>query len=268
MPEKISSTTNPKILDVLHLQQKSAERKRRNLMVVEGWREIQLALLSGCKVESLLICPERLNERVDRSVLDATIPANKKTEVTARVFEKLAYRESSDGLIAVMEPMKHTLSMLEKKENPLFVVLEAVEKPGNLGAVLRTADAAAVDAVIICDPLADLYNPNTIRSSIGCVFTVPVISCESSEAIAWFKSHQVKILSAALTASQWYHETDLKGPLALVMGTEATGLTEQWLAASDLNIKIPMRGEIDSLNVSVSTAVLVFEAMRQRGFEK
>jgi TrmH family RNA methyltransferase len=141
-----------------------------------------------------------------------------------------------------------------------------VEKPGNLGAVLRTADAAGVDAVIVCDPRADLYNPNTIRSSIGCVFTVPVVCCESAEAIAWFKSKGIKIFTAALTAAHFYHEADLTQATALVMGTEATGLTSKWLEAADVNIKIPMQGRIDSLNVSVSTAILVFEAMRQRGF--
>ena len=151
---------------------------------------------------------------------------------------------------------------------PLILVLEAVEKPGNLGAVLRTADAAKVDAVIICDPLSDLYNPNTIRSSIGCIFTNQVVSCNSSEAIAWLREMNIPTYAAELTATDFYHETDLSGPIALIMGTEATGLSRLWLDGAEHRIKIPMLGRIDSLNVSISAAVLVFEAMRQRGFRK
>ncbi len=267
MSEKISSTSNPRIKDVLQLQQKSQERRQRNLIVVEGWREIQLAINAGCVVKTLFICPELLRPEIDIELLNVQVPPANQVEVSSKVFSVMAYRETSDGMIALMIPVVYKLDQLVTKKNPLFIVLESVEKPGNLGAILRTADAAAVDAVLVCDPRADLYNPNTIRSSIGCVFTVPVISCESAEAIRWFKVHQVKIMTAALSASHWYHEADLKGAIALIMGTEATGLTAQWLEAADENIKIPMRGKIDSLNVSVSTAILVFEAMRQRGFE-
>jgi TrmH family RNA methyltransferase len=145
-------------------------------------------------------------------------------------------------------------------------VLEAVEKPGNLGAILRTADAAAVDAVIVCDPLCDLYNPNVVRSSVGCLFTVQTAVCSSQQALDWMRRHKINILAAELQASQWYHQTDMRLSTAIVMGTEADGLSSFWLNNADERIKIPMRGYIDSLNVSVSTAVLCFEAMRQRGF--
>lgn len=266
MPDKISSTSNPKIREVLVLQQKSQERKKLNLMVVEGAREIRLATTSGSKARSVFFCPELFSNKEDNDSLLAAFPENGRFEVTPKVFSSLAYRDKSDGLIALMEPAVITLNDLEQKKDPMFIILESVEKPGNLGAILRTADAARVDAVIVCDPLADFYNPNTIRSSIGCVFTVPVVSSDSTVTIHWLKKHHIRILTAALNAQRFYHECDLTGPAALVMGTEATGLTQQWLDAADENIMIPMRGKIDSLNVSVSTAVLVFEAMRQRGF--
>ena len=157
-----------------------------------------------------------------------------------------------------------TLESLRLKENPLVMVLEAVEKPGNLGAVLRSADAAGADAVIICDPLTDLYNPNLIRASIGAIFTVPVAACTSEEAIAWLKARGIKIYTAQLQDSLPYYDTDLRGPSALVMGTESTGLTPIWREAADRHIRIPMLGRLDSLNVSVSAAILLFEALRQR----
>lgn len=268
MKEKISSTSNPRIKDLLLLQQKARERRQREEFTVEGLRELQLAMAAGYSIKALFVCPSLFRNEAEIRQLDNALPMTEWQEITPNVFDKLAYRDSSDGIIAVMVPRIYSFSDLESLENPLFIVLEAVEKPGNLGAVLRTADAAAADAVIVCDPRADLYNPNTIRSSIGCVFTVPVISCDSQEAILWFKSHGIKILTASLAAKHWYHETPMDGPLALVMGTEATGLTPQWIEAADENIKIPMRGKIDSLNVSVSTAILVFEAMRQRKFKK
>lgn len=266
MQDKISSTSNQKIKEILLLQQKSQERRKRNLMVVEGAREIRLAITSGCKPVSVFYCAELFTEKEDVSALLSAFHADTQYGVSPNVFSTVAYRDSSDGLIAVMVPVIYSLSGLEKKKNPLVIVLESVEKPGNLGAILRTADAAQVDAVIVCDPRADFYNPNTIRSSIGCVFTVPVVSCESAEAIKWLKKNKIRIFTAALNAQHFYHECDLSGPAALVMGTEATGLTKQWLEASDENIMIPMRGKIDSLNVSVSAAILVFETMRQRGF--
>ena len=160
--------------------------------------------------------------------------------------------------------LSHTLQTLHAGENPLVVVLESVEKPGNLGAVLRSADAAGVDAVIICDPLTDLYNPNLIRSSIGGIFTVQTAAATSQEAIGWLKDRGIKIYTAQLQDSEWYYDTDMTGGTAIVMGTEATGLTDVWREAADAHIKIPMLGKLDSLNVSVSAAILMYEAVRQR----
>ncbi|MBQ1718973.1 MAG: RNA methyltransferase, partial [Bacteroidales bacterium] len=185
-------------------------------------------------------------------------------EVSREVYDKVAYRGGTEGVIAEMKSRERKLEDLDLPRNPLIMVLEAVEKPGNLGAVLRSADAAGADAVIICDPLTDLYNPNLIRASIGAVFTVPVAVCTSSEAIAWLKSRGIRILTAQLQDSSLYYDCDMRCGTALVMGTESTGLTAQWREAADAHIRIPMLGELDSLNVSVSAAILLFEAVRQR----
>ena len=185
-------------------------------------------------------------------------------KVSASLYERIAYRGSTEGVIALVRSRSLTLADLQLGEAPLVMVLERVEKPGNLGAVLRSADAAGVDAVIVCDPLTDLYNPNLIRSSIGAVFTVPCVACSSDECIAWLKDNDISILTAQLQDSSLYYDTNMTGPTAIVMGTEATGLTEAWRQAADAHIRIPMLGRLDSLNVSVSAAILLYEAVRQR----
>lgn len=264
MIEKITSLQNPRIKNLVALQ-KSRERKLQNRIIIEGYREISLALAAGFAVKELYSCrPLDLDDNL--ALIKRDIEQRAIFEISVEVFEKLAYREASDGLIALAEPRFLKLQDVKLSDCPLIIVLEAVEKPGNLGAVLRTADAARVDAVIICDPLSDLYNPNTIRSSIGCIFTNQVVACSSAEAIIWLKEKGISTFAAALTAKDYYHETILSGPSAFIMGTEATGLSRIWLEGADHQIKIPMLGQIDSLNVSISAAVLVFEARRQRGF--
>ncbi|GAB6012303.1 TrmH family RNA methyltransferase [Viscerimonas tarda] len=263
--ETISSLQNPKIKNITKLA-KNKERKQQNLFIIEGGRELSLALVGDYSIQAVFICPELFASTDYPEVLD-TLPDSIKQEVSESVFQKIAYREGSDGLLALARPKNHSLSDLHLSDNPFIIVLEAVEKPGNLGAILRTADAAAADAVIICDPLADLYNPNTIRSSVGCLFTVQTAVCPSEEALRWLRANNIRSFAAELQASSWYQDTDFKQPAAIVMGTEADGLTAFWLENADTRIKIPMRGRIDSLNVSVSTAILTFEAMRQRGFQ-
>lgn len=262
--EKITSLQNPKIKNIVKLS-KTKERKIQNLFVLEGARELSLALSVNYEIETIFVCPDLFLKTDYPDVLDA-ISIHKQIEVTKTIFEKIAYRESSDGILALARPRSHTLTDLVLTDNPFIIVLESVEKPGNLGAILRTADAAQVDAVIICDPTTDLYNPNAIRSSVGCSFTVQTATSMSSEALDYLHDKGIKIYAAELEASQWYHETNFVEPSAIIMGTEADGLTQFWLEKADSRIKIPMRGKIDSLNVSVSTAVLTFEAMRQRGF--
>lgn len=262
--EKITSLQNTRIKNIVKLG-KAKERKEQDLFILEGARELTLALSGGYKPDSVFVCPELFTKTDYPHVLDP-IGEELTYEVSQQVFEKVAYREGSDGLIALMKPKQHSLVDLSIKSNPFIIILEAVEKPGNLGAILRTADAAQVDAVIVCDPQTDVYNPNAIRSSVGCIFTVPVAVCSSTEALAWLKQQGITSYAAELQASEWYQDVNYTTPSAIVMGTEADGLTDFWLNNADKRIKIPMRGKIDSLNVSVSTAVITFEAMRQRGF--
>ena len=252
----ITSKSNPKIKNVVKLQ-KSSERREQNRIIIEGRREIERAVACGFIVDTLFICNDILKESFN-------IAANYVEEVTLEVFEKIAYREGSDGLLAVAIPKYADLKSFKPKKNPLIIVLETVEKPGNLGAIMRTADAAGVDAVIIADPRTDLYNPNAIRASIGTIFSVPLFACSSEECINWLRENDIKIYCTYLKASIDYLEADFRQGSAIVMGTEATGISGIWVDAADQNLIIPMNGIADSLNVSVTTAIVVFEAIRQR----
>ena len=253
----ITSVQNARVKHVTALQQKSSLRREEGLFVVEGQREIGHCIACGYEVVELFVL-DSLHYTGDQ-------PA---TIVTPPVYEKMAYRGSTEGMIAVVKCKDHALStvsaQLSTHKNPLIVVLESVEKPGNLGAILRTAEAANVDAVIVCDPLTDLYNPNLIRASIGGVFSVPVAVCTSKECIAFLKEHKVRILTAQLQDAYDYYDYDMRQATAIVMGTESTGLSQQWRDAADVHIRIPMLGRLDSLNVSVSAAILMYEAVRQR----
>lgn len=256
----ITSLQNPKIKSVLALD-KPRERKRQQLFTIEGRREIALARRAGYQIGNLFFCEEMIPMT---EVLQFGIPESNLIPVSQAVFEKLAVRESSGGVLAVAVMQPKPLTQIALPEKPLILVLEAVEKPGNLGAILRTADAAGVDAVICCDPHTDLYNPNVIRSSIGCVFTTPIALASTADTIQWLKRNTISVYVTYLEASRPYHQVDYRGPSALVMGTEATGVSRAWVENSTANIIIPMHGEIDSLNVSTATAVVVFEAVRQR----
>ena len=276
---EITSAQNPRIKHLLALQQKSALRREEGLFVVEGRRELEHCLQSGMQVDSIYcLNPDEVTSYLS-SLISHLSSLNSKlstlnwnlTQVSDSVYSRIAYRESTEGIIAVIRtPQPLTLeSLLQQKGRgvngqPLFVVLERVEKPGNLGAILRSADAANATGVIVCDPLTDLYNPNLIRSSIGAIFTVPTVACTSEQCIQFLKQHGVQILTAQLQDSHLYYDTPMAGPTAIVMGTESTGLTDVWRQAADAHIRIPMLGQLDSLNVSVSAAILLFEAVRQR----
>ncbi len=281
----ITSVQNPRVKAVVALQQKSAERRRTGLFVVEGRREVEHCVEMGLEVVEVFVCEELGGWSCDnvaanrtegmkgvkevegmRGVKVAEVTRGVKvTEVTRGVYEKMAYRGGTEGVMAVVKSKERRLDELDLNENPLIVVVERVEKPGNLGAILRSADAAGADAVVVCDPLTDLWNPNLIRSSIGAVFTVPCMTCGSEECIEFLKAHGIQILTAQLQDSELYYDTDMRRGTAIVMGTEATGLTEVWRKAADAHIRIPMLGRLDSLNVSVSAAILLYEAVRQRG---
>ena len=253
----ITSAQNPKVKRLLALQQKSSERREAGLFVVEGRRELERCLAGGFEVETVFCTPE-VASVVPQGAYDRFL-------VSPKVYERMAYRGSTEGVIAEVRTRQLRLEDIALGSSPLLVVLESVEKPGNLGAILRSADAAGATAVVVCDPLTDLYNPNVVRASTGAVFSMPMVACTSEECIRFLKEHGIIILTAQLQDSELYYDTDMRGPTAIVMGTEATGLTQQWRRAATAHIRIPMLGITDSLNVSVSAAILLFEAVRQRG---
>lgn len=257
----ITSTQNPKIKSLLSLE-KPRERRKQGLFVIEGRKEIGLALDAGYKIGNLFFC----EELISRDALEKLAGDKLLIPVSRDVFEKIAIRENSGGVLAVAEQKTHRLDGIQLSRIPIVLVLESVEKPGNLGAILRTADAAALDAVIICDPKTDFYNPNVIRSSVGCIFTTQVASATSEETLAWLQKNNITPYSTYLKASRPYHTVDFTKPCAIVMGTESTGLSETWTTEGQNPIIIPMQGRIDSMNVSTAAAVVVFEARRQRGF--
>lgn len=261
MRERITSTQNTRIKQVLLLQQKSQERRRSGLFVLEGQRELERAARYGYRLHTLFICPEIAGDDYQTPESDEPYEV---VEVSAQVYARMAYREGTEGAIAILYQQTPEPEDLTWQGAPLFVVLEGVEKPGNVGAILRTADAAGVTAVLICDPQCDLYNPNLLRASLGSAFTVPTVACTTDDCIAFLKQHHVRILTAQLQDSHLYYDTDMTAPTAIIMGTEATGLTQTWRRAADAHIRIPMLGGMDSLNVSVSAAILMFEAVRQR----
>lgn len=264
----ITSTQNALVKQVLLLLEKSRERKKAGIFITEGQREIMLAIKGGYHLKGLLFYPEICNTDTITQLTRELPYKPELIEISKEVYQKLAYRETTEGIIAIIESRDLTLGNLSfKREKPLILVAEAPEKPGNIGALLRTADAANLDAVIIANPKTDMYNPNIIRSSVGCLFTTPIATGTTEEIIGYLKERNIAINCAALTASIPYQTQDFTQPTAIVVGTEATGLSDEWLNNSTQNIIIPMQGEIDSMNVSVAAAILIFEAKRQRNFD-
>ena len=264
MIKQIFSLQNPFIKQLVQLKDKSRERKKTGLFLIEGQRELTLALKGHYAIETILFLPELISESQMSTFVS---PETELIEISKEVFQKLAYRDTTEGVIAVAKCKSHDLETIHfTTKNPLILIAEAPEKPGNIGALLRSADAANVDAVIIANPKTDLYNPNIIRSSVGCLFTNQIATGSTSEIIAFLKEKNINIFCAALQASVNYHTQDYTTPTALVVGTEATGLSSEWLEHASQNIIIPMQGEIDSMNVSVAAGILIFEAKRQRDF--
>ena len=261
--KQITSIQNPYIKSLVQLQEKSRERKKTGTFIIEGQREIMLAVKGGYTIKTILFVNDMHTEE---EVAKLSGHNAERIEISREVYKKLAYRDTTEGVIAIAETKELSLDNLSLNENPLILVAEAPEKPGNIGAMLRTADAANVDAVIIANPKSDMYNPNIIRSSVGCLFTNNIAIGTTDEVIAYLQAKGVNMYCATLQNSTYYHTQDYTTPTALVVGTEATGLTQQWRDAAKQNIIIPMQGEIDSMNVSVAAAILIFEAKRQRGF--
>ncbi|ATA68697.1 rRNA methyltransferase [Capnocytophaga cynodegmi] len=267
--KEITSIQNPFIKQLILLREKSRNRKKEGVFIVEGEREIKLAIQGNYIFETILFQKEIFSQDKVKLLLSKVNKEAQIISISKEVYEKLTYRSSTEGVIAVVKTKSHSLKDIEfKKNTPLILVAEAPEKPGNIGALLRTADAAGVDIVLIANPKTDLYNPNIIRSSVGCVFTTSVGMGSTTEIISFLKERNVKIFCAALSASKPYTEVSFKEASAIVVGTEDEGLTDEWLQNSNQNIIIPMEGVIDSMNVSVAAAVLIFEAKRQRGNNK
>ena len=262
----ISSIQNPEIRQLQHWSQKSRDRRKSGVFVLEGYRELGLALQGGYRIRTLYYCPEILGDERRQALSDRA--GCSWVSLSPEVYSHLAYRGKTEGVIGLVEARKYRLQDLELEgKNPLILVAQAPEKPGNLGALLRTADAASLDAVIVADLKGDLYNPNVIRSSVGCLFTVPVAQASTEEALAYLKARDIAVYAASLGGSVRYDQADYLGASAIAVGTEATGLTEAWTRQAEACVEIPMAGAIDSMNVSVAAAVLLFEARRQRGFE-
>ncbi|MEX0288950.1 MAG: TrmH family RNA methyltransferase [Flavobacteriaceae bacterium] len=263
--KQISSLQNPLIKKVVLLKEKKRGRNKSGLFVLEGVREMQMALKGGYTFDTVFFYPDILSKDELYTILDGIISDTQIVELSKEVYQRVAYREKTEGVLAIAKTKSHELKDLKfTADNPLVLVAEAPEKPGNIGALLRTADAAKLDAVIIANPRADLYNPNVIRSSVGCVFTVPLATGNNEEVISHLKSKGIAIVGASLQAAKNYTSHDYRPATAIVVGTESTGLTEEWIRHLDSSVVIPMQGEIDSMNVSVSAAILIFEARRQR----
>ncbi|WP_055445419.1 TrmH family RNA methyltransferase [Lacinutrix himadriensis] len=262
--KQITSTQNSYIKELVFLKEKSKNRKQSGLFLIEGEREVSLALKGNYEIATILFYPQLFSEeklnKLHLSEVDII-------EVSKDVYQKLAYRGTTEGIIAIAKTKELSIENLKfNTQNPLVLIAEAPEKPGNIGAILRTADAANVDAIIIANPKTDLYNPNIIRSSVGCVFTNQIATGTTEEIISFLDKNNIAIYSAILQEAVNYHKQDYTKASAIVVGTEADGLSDTWRKASKQNIKIPMQGEIDSMNVSVAAGILIFEAKRQRNF--
>lgn len=262
---KISSLQNPTIKNMVSLLQKSRERMRQGLFVAEGFRELELALKNGFEAEALFYDETQTAIEKIESLSDLAIKApGQIILVSPEVMGKIAYRSSVSNVVGLFKAVSKSFNDISLPSNPLILVSESVEKPGNLGAMLRTADAAGVSAVIVCDPQVDAFNPNTIRASLGAVFSIPIVGASQEETAFWLKTHHISILSTHLEASHSLFKTDLTRPVALVLGAESSGISEFWVQQSNERIIIPMSGSVDSLNVSAAAAILLFEAVRQR----
>lgn len=253
----ITSLQNSRVKQIVKLRDDKKQRQRDGLMLVEGYDEISLALAAGHHPRTLFIAPELIH----REIKDVTTEI---LTVSPAVFEKISYRENPDGWLGVFSIPRVSLDDLKLTQSPLIIVAESVEKPGNLGAILRTADAAHVDAVLVCDPRVDAYSPNVVRASRGTIFTVPIVETKNAQALVYLQKRGIRVLAATPSAEAEYTRQDLRQPLAVAVGTEDEGLSPFWMGQADIKVKIPMMGKVNSLNVSIATALIVYEAVRQR----
>lgn len=254
----ISSLQNPKVKLAVALKERR-ERDKSDLFLVEGYREVLRAHQAGRRFETLFYSPE-LFLGVNEPALVAAIPHA--VSCTEAVFRKLSYRDRPDGLLGIAF-QKH-LRLSDIQQPHFLVVAEAIEKPGNLGTILRSSDAVGVDGVIVVDRCTDIHNPNVVRASVGTLFTIPVVEAASEEVLKWLTAKQVAIVATTPAAQKEFTDVDLSGPIAIVVGTEQLGLSDPWLKAADIQVRIPMLGVADSLNVATATTLMLYEALRQR----
>lgn len=241
------------------------DRDDAGVFLVEGYREVRRALEKGVTLTELYVAPSWfLGSNEPTLIAEAEKAGARIFELSKDAFAKVAYRERPDGLLAVAPQWKRTLEELTLPEKPFLLVVEAIEKPGNLGTILRSADAAGCNAVIVCDPVTDIFNPNVVRASTGVLFSVPCIVEKSEHVLAWLREKGVRTIATTPAAEKLYTDSDLRGPLAIVMGSEQYGLSDFWLKNADLPVRIPMAGQADSLNVAMATIITLFEAVRQR----
>lgn len=268
MFEEMTSLQNPKIKQAVRLFDRK-ERNETGFFLIEGYRELKCAAESGIVIKRLFICPTLFLGSNEQTLIDQI--HQKGAEIIRcreQVFQKLSYRDRPDGLVAIAVQMQRDLKdlsvILDSGRDPFLVIAEAIEKPGNLGTILRSADAAGVDGVIICDRCTDIHNPNVVRASVGTLFTIPVVEATSLETLTWLKERQIKVIAATPSASEGFTDTNLTGSVAIAVGTEQFGLSDLWMQASDLQVRIPMYGIADSLNVATATTLLLYEVVRQR----
>ena len=262
-PEFIQSRQNPRVQNLVRLHERT-HRDTQQRFLVEGRRELERALAEGV-IEEIYFCSELFRDNGSQELVERASQAGVAIcQLAPMAFDKVSLREGPDGLLGVARAWHLTLADLKLSATPLLLIVERVEKPGNLGALLRSADAAGADAVIVCDPVTDLFNPNVVRASTGVLFSVPCVVEESSRVLAWLRSRGVRIVATTPAASELYTRTDLRGPLAIVMGSEQYGLSESWLENADIPVRIPMAGQADSLNVAMAATLVLFEAVRQR----
>jgi TrmH family RNA methyltransferase len=264
----ISSAQNGRVKAVVKLRNRR-ERDKQGLYIVEGYRALSRGLNYGIKLKELYFCPKYFLGENEKDLINRHRQNGAQiVEVTDSVFDKMAYRDRPEGLLGIAPQFHLGLDDLELSENPFLLIGEAIEKPGNLGTMLRSADATGTEALIVCDRCTDIFNPNVVRASTGCLFSVPTFEAGSDEVIGWLKEKGIKILAATPHTDNMYTDVDMTGPIAIAVGTEQYGLSDKWMEQADLKVKIPMLGQADSLNVATATTILMYEVIRQRSISE
>lgn len=264
MHETITSVTNARVKRLVKLRNRR-ERDASGVFLIEGYRELSRAVEAGLTIREIYVCPDLFLGDNEHALIERTVAAGaERIELGPEAFRKVSYRDRPEGLVGLADQFPTTLDRLSLSPNPLILVVESIEKPGNLGTMLRTADAAAVDAVIVCEPTTDPFNPNVVRASLGCLFLVPLAISSTPDAMRWLENHGITTFAATPAAMVPHWQADFRGPAAIAIGSEQYGLTEAWLRESTVQVRIPMGGRVDSLNAAMAAGVILFEAVRQR----